>query len=126
MTEVSGYMIRPRNFSMFLDITGPGVAVEFQKVPDSTDTCVVFDAHLTAEQTVAVWERMTSRDDVDQAKRAALRVLLDYAAACIDEHADTAHPLVACTAVLVHDLAAYELGAPPPVPEPVTDPGAPT
>ncbi len=66
MTFVAGRRARPVNTTSFLAFTdAPVVAI----LPNGVD----FDGDLTPEQSTAVWEWMTSRDDDDQADRATLR-----------------------------------------------------
>lgn len=67
-TTVQGRVVRSVGLGniTFSDLTDAPVA-------SVTRTGVTFDGDLTDEQTYAVWERMTSKDDADQAARAALR-----------------------------------------------------
>ncbi len=68
-TRVEGQVARSLTVDMYADITGPGVAVrrgrDFQGLE--------FDADLDPWQVAAIKDRMESKDDVDQARRAALR-----------------------------------------------------
>ena len=89
-TIVCGVMARPRSLTMFADISG--AAVRFSQADG--ETCIHFDAELTTEQVDAVWWRMTSRSDADEARRRALAAALE---------AEGVDPLVA-------DLARYVLG----------------
>ena len=91
-TQVSGVMARARSLSMFDDITDAAYTFAL----DEGTTTVTFDAALTPEQVDAVWWRMTSRSDADEARRRALAAALE---------AEGVDPLVA-------DLARYVLGLP--------------
>lgn len=71
MSTVTGRMARPRSYSMFADITDATVA-GFSADPSGM-VVVTFDADLDAETATAIRDRMTSRDDADQAARATLR-----------------------------------------------------
>lgn len=68
MTRVDGKVRRPISLNLYADITGPDVSlVRWGK------DFLEFDGVLSSEQVAAIWARMESTDDVDQAKRAALR-----------------------------------------------------
>ena len=92
-TTVCGSMARPRRFDLFDDLVDAAVT-GFSL--DGDETCVHFDAALTPEQVDAVWWRMTSRSDADEARRRALAAALE---------AEGVDPLVAA-------LARYVLGLP--------------
>lgn len=74
MTTVIGKRRRSVGPDTFADITTAAVT----RI-DSEG--VTFDATLTAAQVDAVWSRMESTDDIDQAKRAQLRTDRDALAA---------------------------------------------
>lgn len=67
-TIVSGKVVRPITLTGYVDITGPDI-----KLVRWSRDFLEFDGDLTPQQVEAVWLRMESRDDADQAKRAALR-----------------------------------------------------
>ncbi len=72
MTTISANAARPIGGDSFRDLPGLediGATVSVQ----SGKVVVTFDVVLTSEQHTAVWDRMTSRDDEDQAARAILR-----------------------------------------------------
>jgi hypothetical protein len=74
MTTVTASAMRPISSDMFLDITGPDCAVTSIRA-DGSDLTVTFDGDLTDAQVQAIRDRMTSRDDTDQAARANLATL---------------------------------------------------
>ena len=74
MTVVEATLRRSLNYSSFVDITGPDI-----ELLRWTKTRAEFDGDLTPEQVQAVWARMESTDDVDQAARADLRASRDAA-----------------------------------------------
>ncbi len=70
-TSVEGRVVRTVGEDTFADLTDAPLVI-----PEGvTRNGLLFDGDLTDEQVFAVWERMTSTDDVDQARRAALRDL---------------------------------------------------
>lgn len=73
MTFVQGQRVRSFRPDLYADITD----VPATAVPGGIE----FDGDLTVEQQAAIYERMTSKDDVDQAKRATLRADRDALAA---------------------------------------------
>lgn len=88
--SVAGPLVRRGiGLSSFADITDVPVAA-------ITRDAVVFDGPLDADQIEAVWWRISSRDDADEARRRALAAALE---------AEGVDPLVA-------DLARYVLGLP--------------
>lgn len=95
MTTVHGRIIRQRTLDMFADLTDAQIVLPF------TDDSVTFDAELDAATVVAVHDRMTSRDDADQAARADLRAKRD---------AVIAGPTLANVAALAVAEANYQLG----------------
>lgn len=78
MTTVYG-TVRRRGLTLdaFTDVTGPEVLIV---APIKADR-IVFNAEITAEQVHAIWLRMESTDDADQARRAQLRTDRDALAA---------------------------------------------
>lgn len=103
---VTGEAARPVSYGMFAGIPDIPEVRSFGR--DGAATVVTFAGELTPEQAQAVWDRMTSRDDADQARRAELAAQLP-----------DADPIVA-------GLIRYVLGLPD---EPVADaptPDAPT
>lgn len=72
MTTVTARAARAIGFDTFADmgLTVSGIA------RSNGDTVLTFAADLTPEQAQAVWDRMTSRDDADQARRAELAAQL--------------------------------------------------
>jgi len=70
MTTVEATMARSLTPDMFDDITA---TAPMTWARNGALTILTFDAELTAEQITAVRDRMTSRDDDDQAARAILR-----------------------------------------------------
>lgn len=75
---------RPIGSGSFADLPGfADVAVTVAVVGGKV--VVTFDADLTPEETAAVWDRMTSRDDADQAARATLRAAIDGGATNLSE-----------------------------------------
>lgn len=75
MTRVVGQVVRSLTVDLYEDITGPDVAVRRGRDFEGLE----FDADLTDEQVDAIRDRMSSRDDVDQARRSELRALVDAA-----------------------------------------------
>lgn len=75
MTSVVAVMRRSYTVGMFDDLTGGLVCT--RTLDKATGiTTLDFDGDLTNEQVDAVWARMESKDDADQAQRAALRALV--------------------------------------------------
>gem|GEM_PF-5423120 len=72
MTTVSGIRRRTVGPDTFADLTSVPVAVG-----GITLTGITFDGDLTPGEVSAVWARMESRDDADQADRATLRAAGD-------------------------------------------------
>ncbi len=68
MTSVQGRVVRPITLDMFADITDVPLVVPTGIDPSG----LLFDGDLTANQVVAIHDRMTSRDDADEAKRRTL------------------------------------------------------
>lgn len=92
MTTVSGTRRRVVGPDTFADLTDVPVALD-----GITLTGITFDGDLTPSEADAVWARMESSDDADQAARAALRAAGD-------------------ATNLAQILRAYVLGDPPPAP----------
>ena len=69
MTSVAGRVVRPIGLDTFADITTAPVVTPEGITRDG----LLFDGVLTDAQVLEVWERMTSADDLDQARRAAVR-----------------------------------------------------
>lgn len=68
-TSVQGRVVRPIGLDTFADITAVPLVV-----PEGiTASGLLFDGALTDAEVFAVWERMTSVDDLDQVRRAAVR-----------------------------------------------------
>lgn len=78
MTSVSAPMGRAYTPGMFGDLTGG--ATERLLSADSGTYVIEFDAELDEATAAAIRERMASRDDDDQANRAALRAAADEGA----------------------------------------------
>lgn len=79
MTTVVAVMARSYTPAMFDDLTDVEHARTFDK-PTGVTT-LTFDGDLDAETAAAIWARMESASDADQANRANLRVLLAAAEA---------------------------------------------
>lgn len=71
MTVIAAVMARFYTFGMFDDLTDVPHTRTFDSM--SKVTTLTFDGALSAEVEVAICDRMTSKNDIDQAKRAALR-----------------------------------------------------
>lgn len=72
MTTISADAARPIGADSFADLPGlESVAATVAVVGGKVS--VTFEVPLTEAQRTAVWDRMTSRDDADQAARALLR-----------------------------------------------------
>ena len=67
-TTVTGRVVRSISLDTFADITDAPLAPGGIRSDGLT-----FDGDLTDEQQTAIWARMESRDDTDQARRAVLR-----------------------------------------------------
>ena len=68
-TSVEGRVVRTVGEDTFADLTDAPLVI-----PEGvTRNGLLFDGDLSDEQVFAVWERMTSIDDEDQARRAAVR-----------------------------------------------------
>lgn len=102
-STVSGASARSLSRDSFVDITAARV---LDIAPSADGVAVTFDGDLDAAQRDAVWQRITSRDDVDQARRATVRDASDRQA--------TNLPQI---------TAAYVLGDP--IPDPVYPPPEP-
>lgn len=76
MTTVSADAARPIGADSFADLPGLAEAAASVAVVDGK-VAVTFDAELTEAQVVAVRDRMTSRDDADQADRAKIAAALN-------------------------------------------------
>lgn len=77
-TSVAGRVLRSIGPNTFADVTTTPLVV-----PDGvTRDGLLFDGELTDDEVFAVWERMTSLDDTDQARRAALRNLAPDCSCC--------------------------------------------
>lgn len=96
-TSIQGRVVRPIGLDTFADITTTPLVIPAGVTRDG----LLFDGTLTDAEVFAIWERMTSVDDTDQARRAAVRDLEPCCHACAT-------------------LAAYVLGDP--LPEPPTAP----
>ena len=92
-TSVAGRVVRPIGSDTFVDITATPLVVPAGITRDG----LLFDGALTDAEVFAVWERMTSVDDDDEARRATVRDLEPCCHACAT-------------------LAAYVLGDPLPDP----------
>lgn len=79
MTTISAVMRRTYTPTMFDDLTDVLHTRAFDKA--TSITTLTFDGDLEPAVSDAIWARMESRDDVDQAKRAALRADRDALAA---------------------------------------------
>lgn len=97
MTTVVGRVVRPRlNYSSFTDLTDVPVADK-----GITAGGITFAGDLSPEEEAAVYDRMTSRDDADQAARDVIRVARD---------AVDSEPTLANVAALAVLTATYGLG----------------
>lgn len=94
-TSIQGPVMRSIGLDTFVDITAVSLVLPGGITPDG----LLFDGDLSDDEVFEVWARMTSRDDLDQARRATVRALTPCCHAC---------------AV----LAAYVLGDPLPDPPP--------
>lgn len=94
-TSVEGRVVRSVGPDTFADITATPLVIPAGVTRDG----LLFDGPLTDAEVFAIWERMTSVDDTDQARRAAVRDLDPCCHACAT-------------------LAAYVLGDPLPEPPP--------
>ena len=94
-TSVEGRVVRSVGPDTFVDITTIPLVIPAGVTRDG----LLFDGPLTDAEVFAVWARMTSVDDADQARRAAVRDLEPCCHACAT-------------------LAAYVLGDPLPEPPP--------
>lgn len=95
------------NQDTFVDITGPGVGFEREPLGDGV-LRLTFDAVLTEEQRVAVWERLTARNETDAAERAAVRADVAAAVAWDGSAAEAGEQVERLTAALER-VAAYAL-----------------
>ena len=77
-TSVAGRVLRAIGSDTFADITETPLVVPAGITRDG----LLFDGTLTDDEVFAVWERMTSADDVDEARRAAVRDLDPCCHAC--------------------------------------------
>lgn len=75
MTVVSAVMARVYTFGMFDDLTDVPHVRTFDSL--SKVTTLTFDGELSAEVKVAIRDRVESKNDVDQARRADLRAKRD-------------------------------------------------
>ena len=66
MTRIDGRVQRSISLDLYADITDAPLVAWGRDFLE-------FDGDLTEEQQAAIWARMESRDDADQAARAALR-----------------------------------------------------
>ena len=71
MTTIAAVMARSYIPEMFADLTDVPHTRTFDR--PSGVTTLAFDGTLSTEDEHAIWARMESRNDVDQAKRATLR-----------------------------------------------------
>lgn len=109
MTTVSAVMARSYTPDMFDDLELPPHTRD--RDPVTRVTTLVFDADLTPEQAGAVWARMESIDDVDQARRAGLRAGRDALAGAEDPASlEEALALIAMLKAAVVDSLDYWLG----------------
>lgn len=99
MTTIAAVMRRSYTADMFDDLTDVPHARSWDKATGVTT--LTFDADLDEQTTAAIRDRMTSKDDDDQAARANLRVLRD---------AVEADPTLANVAALVVANTNYGLG----------------
>jgi hypothetical protein len=81
-TTVIAPMRRSFQADMFVDLTGPDVAVV--KTVGKPCWTFVFDAVLSEETVAAIRGRVTSTDDVDEAARAGMRGLRGQLLALVD------------------------------------------
>lgn len=81
--RVTGIPVRARSYSMFTDLPGMSSTriLDFVPADDGRQVTVIFDRHLTPDEALAVWERLTSADDTDLADRTQLRALAAEVAA---------------------------------------------
>lgn len=107
---VTAVAARPVSYGMFDDL--PGVPPVESFTSRGPETVVTFAAPLTDGQAAAVRDRLTSRDDAQQAERASLRATLATLQTGLDGAPVTESPLVTLVAAAVLELGRYELGAP--------------
>jgi len=103
VTFVPGPLVRSVGPDSFRDIIGPNVLAR----PDGDG--LTFDADLTDAQVCEIRERMTSRDDNDQAERAVQRGRAEKAEEWVDDNAAAEAQVVWLTQAFA-DLARYVLG----------------
>lgn len=96
-TTVTGVMVRDRTPDMFADLT----PAPFAYARAGGTTTLTFDGELDSATVTAIYDRMTSRDDADQAARADLRAKRD---------AVVAEPTLENVAALAVAHANYRLG----------------
>lgn len=75
---MQGRVVRPIGLDTFADITPVPLVLPGGITPAG----LLFDGPLTDAEVFAIWERMTSVDDTDQARRAAVRDLEPCCHAC--------------------------------------------
>ena len=77
-TSVQGRVVRPIGLDTFADLTDVPLVLPGGITADG----LLFDGVLDDDAIFAVWERMTSRDDTDQARREAVRIAASECEAC--------------------------------------------
>lgn len=98
MITVTGLVVRPICLDTFADITDAPLVLTGGRVDRNG---LLFDGELSDEQIGAIYGRMTSRDDIDQAKRADI---------CAKVAAVEAAPTIANIGALAVASANYMLG----------------
>lgn len=110
MNAVLGNVVRPVGLTTFADITDAPLVLDAGRVDRNG---LLFDGDLSPEQVEAIWFRMTSRDDADEANRRALKAAMDDGATNLDAM-NTAYRLGL-------PLPAPTFPAPAPAPAPIAE-----
>lgn len=106
-TSIEGAVVRSIRMDTFADITDVPLVVPGGITPSG----LLFDGDLTDLEVAAIWDRMTSRNDTDQAERANLRADLEAVqAASPPTTLVEALAVIALLMTAIEDAMGYWLG----------------